>query len=152
MVNSGELTYCPICKTNRPTKDFLDQSLKSGIGRTCMQCKGKPKRRKNKKTSRASTTRLTPSDKSCRVCSVALTQGVNWAPSRVKRHDYICGSCHGRRKKGSSNKKSSNLSSAAPPCPKCGTVLIKRYSFKYSKEFWGCPKYPRCKGGRNING
>ena len=150
MVNSGELTYCPKCKTNRPSIDFQDQSLKSGIGKTCMRCKGKPKRRKNKKTSRASTKRLKTSGKSCRVCSVDLTEGINWAPSRVKRHDYICGSCHGRGKKSSSNKKSSNSSSAAPSCPKCGTVLIKRYSIKYSKEFWGCPKYPRCRGGRNI--
>ncbi|WP_417775258.1 topoisomerase DNA-binding C4 zinc finger domain-containing protein [Stutzerimonas xanthomarina] len=40
-----------------------------------------------------------------------------------------------------------------PYCPKCGSLMVLRIakSGPYSgKEFWGCSKYPNCKGLLNI--
>nr|WP_269137778.1 topoisomerase DNA-binding C4 zinc finger domain-containing protein [Pseudomonas sp. MMS21 TM103] len=40
-----------------------------------------------------------------------------------------------------------------PCCPKCGSLMTLRTakSGPYSgKKFWGCSKYPRCKGLLNI--
>jgi restriction endonuclease S subunit len=38
-----------------------------------------------------------------------LVEGDNWAPSRVKRHDYICSSCRSnKRKTATANKTSSS--------------------------------------------
>ena len=44
-MDSGELIYCNKCKETKPKKDFKDPSLKKGIGRICMKCKKKPRRR-----------------------------------------------------------------------------------------------------------
>lgn len=35
-----------------------------------------------------------------------------------------------------------------PPCPKCGTGMVIRTSSR--GEFWGCPRFPSCRGTRNI--
>jgi len=35
-------------------------------------------------------------------------------------------------------------------CPKCGAPMVKRHGPR--GEFWGCSKYPKCKGTRNIGG
>lgn len=95
LVNSGELIYCPNCKENKPNFDFFDPNLISGIGRNCMQCKGKPTKKRKKKRASTKTKKLW-TDKSCRVCTRHLVEGENWSPSRVKRNDYICGSCRSR--------------------------------------------------------
>lgn len=31
-------------------------------------------------------------------------------------------------------------------CPECGAEMTKRKGKKTGKEFWGCSKYPECKG------
>lgn len=31
-------------------------------------------------------------------------------------------------------------------CPKCNSEMIQRYSPKTKKSFWGCSKFPKCKG------
>lgn len=39
-----------------------------------------------------------------------------------------------------------------PSCPKCGASMVRRTARKGSragKMFWGCPRYPVCKGTRN---
>ncbi|MFA9381621.1 MAG: NERD domain-containing protein [Acetanaerobacterium sp.] len=41
----------------------------------------------------------------------------------------------------------------APICPRCGAPMIKRKAVKGNKagnEFWGCSKYPKCRGIINI--
>lgn len=152
LVNSGELVFCPSCKRNKPVEDFHDSSLISGVGRNCMRCKGKPvKGGKITKRSKEINTQTSWSSKTCRVCETYLIEGGNWAPSRVKRHDYICGSCHGKTKRsGRAKKNPSKSKKTLPNCPKCGAILVKRYSPRYSKSFWGCPRYPACRGGRNL--
>jgi len=113
LINSGELVFCPGCNKNKPNQDFLDPSLQSGIGRKCMTCKGKSvkgkTRRRTKSKKRTSSTGVKNiwTGKSCRVCARHIVEGENWAPSRVKRHDYICSSCHGKSKKRSPSKNSS---------------------------------------------
>ena len=118
MVNSGDLVFCPGCNKNKPNQDFLDPSLQSGIGRKCMTCKGKSvkgkTRRRTKSKKRTSSTGVKNiwTGKSCRVCTRHIVEGENWAPSRVKRHDYICSSCHGKSKKrGKSSNSSRKLES-----------------------------------------
>jgi DNA-binding helix-hairpin-helix protein with protein kinase domain len=43
-------------------------------------------------------------------------------------------------------------SNAAPTCPICGSSMLQRMARRGRKTgtmFWGCSKYPRCKGTRN---
>ena len=37
---------------------------------------------------------------------------------------------------------------AANPCPKCGSELVARSG--KSGPFWGCPRFPECRGSRSI--
>lgn len=38
--------------------------------------------------------------------------------------------------------------SAEPACPKCGATMVKRLNRKANEAFWGCAKYPACRGTR----
>ncbi len=49
-----------------------------------------------------------------------------------------------------------NQSSASvtPSCPQCGAVMVKRIARKGGNaggEFWGCSKFPACRGVRQLN-
>jgi len=50
----------------------------------------------------------------------------------------------------SPNEESTTVSSeGAPMCPKCDGEMVKRLSKKGDKagsEFWGCKKFPKCRG------
>jgi ssDNA-binding Zn-finger/Zn-ribbon topoisomerase 1 len=38
-------------------------------------------------------------------------------------------------------------------CPKCGATMVKRIAqsgFNRGGEFWGCSRYPECKGTRSV--
>lgn len=40
-----------------------------------------------------------------------------------------------------------------PQCPKCGEPMVKRVARKGKNaggEFWGCPKFPRCRGVKQL--
>jgi restriction system protein len=39
-------------------------------------------------------------------------------------------------------------STAIPDCPSCGAPMIKRTNRRSRESFWGCPKYPGCRGTR----
>jgi len=39
----------------------------------------------------------------------------------------------------------------SPACPKCGAFMLKRHRRSDGKAFWGCSRYPDCKGTKNIN-
>jgi restriction system protein len=44
-------------------------------------------------------------------------------------------------------------SDASPPCPKCGAPMVLRSAKRGANagnSFYGCPRYPECKGTRNI--
>lgn len=44
-------------------------------------------------------------------------------------------------------------SGTSPLCPRCGSTMIKRLARKgrnAGNYFWGCSRYPKCKGLRNI--
>jgi restriction system protein len=41
-----------------------------------------------------------------------------------------------------------SASGTAPECPKCGTQMVKRTNRRSHESFWGCPKYPSCRGTR----
>jgi len=42
----------------------------------------------------------------------------------------------------------STPSVASPDCPKCGAAMIERSNRASGEKFWGCPKYPACRGTR----
>ena len=44
--------------------------------------------------------------------------------------------------------------SVAPCCPQCGAEMVKRTARKGGNaggEFWGCSKFPACRGVRQLN-
>lgn len=47
-----------------------------------------------------------------------------------------------------------NESKQSPPnCPRCGSEMVKRKArqgAKAGQEFWGCPKFPECRGTRPV--
>jgi hypothetical protein len=49
---------------------------------------------------------------------------------------------------------SSQTTSAAPPCPNCGTPMVlrqvKRDGPRKGEAFWGCPHFPKCRGTRDL--
>tara|TARA_B100000700_G_C15060712_1_gene865552 strand:- start:1592 stop:6208 length:4617 start_codon:yes stop_codon:yes gene_type:complete len=153
-LKSGELIYCPKCKKSKPKKEFEDKNLKKGIGRHCRVCKGltngksrRPKRQRNIQIQISGN----ESYKSCRSCGTGLIEGHNWAPSRVKRHDYICGSCHGKNKRGKSGPKKRRAKKTDDnTCPKCGSKMVKRKNRSQGNYFLGCSKFPSCRGTRSL--
>jgi restriction system protein len=40
------------------------------------------------------------------------------------------------------------ISATTPDCPSCGAPMIKRANHRTREAFWGCPKYPGCRGTR----
>ncbi|MFC3118296.1 topoisomerase DNA-binding C4 zinc finger domain-containing protein [Jhaorihella thermophila] len=43
--------------------------------------------------------------------------------------------------------------SGRPTCPRCGASMVRRIARRGPNaggQFWGCSRYPRCKGTRNI--
>ena len=37
---------------------------------------------------------------------------------------------------------------AAPSCPTCGSPMVERRNRATGAAFWGCPRYPACRGTR----
>lgn len=46
------------------------------------------------------------------------------------------------------NPKPASASAASPDCPNCGAPMIRRTNRRSGNSFWGCPKYPSCRGTR----
>lgn len=44
-----------------------------------------------------------------------------------------------------------NVRKAASSCPKCGSDLVLRKNKKTNLEFYGCSKYPKCRGTRRAS-
>ena len=38
----------------------------------------------------------------------------------------------------------------APACPRCGQTMVLRTKRKDGSRFWGCPKFPACRGIRQV--
>lgn len=72
-------------------------------------------------------------------------------PNLITGYGRFCRYCKERAFKeraAQRNKKSSNMIFSNKLCPKCGSKMILR-SGRYS-TFFGCSKYPRCRGTRNT--
>lgn len=48
------------------------------------------------------------------------------------------------------NKAPVAASGPAPVCPRCGEPMVLRTSRKDGNHFWGCSKYPKCKGTKQV--
>lgn len=44
--------------------------------------------------------------------------------------------------------KSESRNIPTPDCPSCGERMVKRANRRTRESFWGCPKYPGCRGTR----
>lgn len=49
-----------------------------------------------------------------------------------------------------SRKASVSASGHAPACPRCRTGMVLRTNRKDGSQFWGCPRYPGCRGTRKA--
>lgn len=47
-----------------------------------------------------------------------------------------------------STPKSTGAGKSTPDCPSCGAPMVKRTNRHSHESFWGCPKYPGCRGTR----
>ena len=101
-IQNGDIRQCPKCKEIRILDDFRDDTLISGWGKICNQCK------ETKKSERK-----TPS-------------GIRVRTTRT----------------------SVSYSSSKTNCPKCGSRMVPRTG-RYG-TFWGCSRFPYCKGTRNF--
>lgn len=43
-----------------------------------------------------------------------------------------------------------NTVASSPACPKCGNSMLRRHNRTTRQPFWGCGKYPSCKGTRQM--
>ncbi len=43
-----------------------------------------------------------------------------------------------------------NAADGKPACPKCGGMMVLRSRRSDGGKFWGCPKYPACRGIREA--
>jgi restriction system protein len=43
-----------------------------------------------------------------------------------------------------------SAASTTPECPKCGAPMVKRANRRSHESFWGCAKYPSCRGTRTA--
>jgi restriction system protein len=48
------------------------------------------------------------------------------------------------------NKQAVHVDAGSPACPRCGAAMVLRTSRKDGSQFWGCPKYPACRGTRQV--
>ena len=55
-----------------------------------------------------------------------------------------------KRNTSNNNQTKSNTKNYHPPCPFCNSEMIVRKS-KTGDEFWGCTKFPKCRGTVNIS-
>jgi restriction system protein len=58
---------------------------------------------------------------------------------------------HGPAATGSTNGSTGQGTADAPPCPICGATMLLRTArrgLQAGKRFWGCPRYPACRGIR----
>lgn len=39
---------------------------------------------------------------------------------------------------------------AAPNCPKCGAIMVKRTNRRNGNAFWGCTQFPSCRGTKPL--
>ncbi|MEN8205874.1 MAG: restriction endonuclease [Pseudomonadota bacterium] len=42
--------------------------------------------------------------------------------------------------------------SAQPSCPTCSSPMVMRTARKTGSHFWGCSRFPKCRGTRNVTG
>jgi hypothetical protein len=72
-------------------------------------------------------------------------ESIRMTPSFKTRQQHI------RHVKSIKNRKAAT---PIPSCPRCGSAMVLRKAGKGSRvgsAFWGCSKYPRCRGAVNIN-
>jgi len=70
-------------------------------------------------------------------------------PSLVKGIGRICITCKGLRKETPSKAIHLTAQSTKTKCPRCGASMVLRRG-KYG-QFYGCSRFPRCKGTQSIN-
>lgn len=153
-ISSKQIKKCIKCGEFKSYEYFIDKSLKSKVSKICSNCR--PKRRISRsRNNRRMVTSNSSGTKTCRVCNTELIINQNWTQSRKERSDYICRSCRSLNKRNNAKK----VNSTTPPkimriqytnCPKCGSKLVLRTNRKTGHQFYGCSRYPACRGTREL--
>ena len=153
-ISSKQIKKCIKCGEFKSYKYFIDKSLKSKVSKICSNCR--PKRSISKsKYNRRMMTSNSSGTKTCRVCNTELIIDQNWTQSRKERSDYICRSCRSLNKRNKTKK--DNLTTPAKTmriqnmnCPICDSNLVLRTNRKTGHQFYGCSRYPSCRGTRKL--
>lgn len=155
-ISSKKIKKCIKCGQFKSHEYFIDNSLKSKISKICSGCRPK---RNTKKTNykRRATTSNSDGTKTCRVCNASLVIGQNWTQSRKEKWDYICRYCNSSSPTKRKKTKKVNATSSRKTmriqytnCPKCGSSLVLRTNRKTGETFYGCSKFPVCRGTRQV--
>lgn len=134
-LQNGEMKECPKCKEVRKAEYFRDSSLITGYGRFCRYCKNIYSRR--------SITDRKYSYKTCSDCQNEVK--IDSSTGEVKS-----GCTCGKYRNGSfgSHQKGDTLFEADKTCPRCRSRMVLRNGRR--GRFYGCSKFPYCKGTRSY--
>lgn len=129
-LQNGDMKQCPKCKMIRSLDDFRDASLLSGYGRFCRFCKGKYYTSDLHNDTFKNTYE---NDGKTRICSNCKKEkNIESFKDEKGYLSTICNDCKSGQKL----------------CPICNSRMVLR-SGRYGK-FFGCSKFPYCKGTRKY--
>lgn len=138
-LQNSEMKECPKCKEVRNAEDFRDSSLITGYGRFCKYCKGQGSWRSTTRTTGYSSTRA--SDKICPNCHFS---SVRKARLSTRNHNqYFCKKCSHIWGDGGA------MIDNSKDCPQCGARMVLRNGRR--GKFYGCSKFPYCRGTRQCH-
>jgi len=131
----GTSKQCPICEIVKPLEAFRDIKLASGFGRHCLKCKTSPK--------------LIPHSTKI-VTDVFPAARPEKGPSFFNR--FLWGNKNGNP---SAQVRTSvavkpTVQSSETKCPRCHGQMILRERRSDGSKFFGCSRFPRCRGVRNL--
>ncbi len=139
-LNEGDMKECPNCCEVKTIHAFKDLTLKSGIGTVCVQCKilGRSKKRPH---------RLNTVERLCQKCGETLPIKEFKDNTLKSGYSVHCKKCRSKQVK-------TNLGTAQSGirCPSCGSAMVLRARRRDGNKFYGCSRFPRCKGTKHYSG
>jgi Topoisomerase DNA binding C4 zinc finger len=87
------------------------------------------------------------------VAGLLLREGLQWLERRAVHFGRERRQRRAESEKGSRRSQTAATGLAAPQCPICNTLMVKRTAQRGPRagsSFWGCPKYPDCRGTEGI--
>jgi len=85
------------------------------------------------------------------IAGLLLREGLQWLERKATAASWRRRA--GRDATSGTSSQVASVSGAAPHCPICNALMVKRTAKRGARagsSFWGCPDYPKCKGTRNA--